>query len=450
MAQGDNNDPFGKDRSKTIVRPQGGEPRPVKPPEPTPQPVHAGSPRPSAPSRPAATPTAPLTEFLGQGHNPLVAAAAPLLILGSQLRNTAQLPDVDRLRRQAMQEVRAFEERATANGAREDLVRIGRYVLCTFVDLAVFATPWGAQSQWPAQSLLSAFEREAFGGEKFLQILDRALADPVRYLELIELQYLCMALGLELGGGGAARSGPLRQRELEERALDVLRHSRREPGRELSPNWEGVKNRRNPVRDLFPWWMAAVVGVVVVFAGYLYWRTELNAEARPIKVALAADVLPVSYAAPAVPAPPSRLKTLLGPQQQAGVLVVEEFEYHALLTLTVAELFRSASANVDPIHVPVIEAVGDAARQVGGQLVVVGHTDDLPIRSVRFQDNFELSRARAMSVAAILEARVGGTARVEWKGLGDTQPRYQPAATAENRARNRRVEILHFPKRGAP
>ena len=445
MGQGDDHDPFGGQRNRTVVRKPGGEKRADQPPEPAVRPVH-GAPLPrSSPVGASAAPAAALTEFLGRGHNALVGAAAPLLVLGTQLRETAQLPDVDALQRQAMQEVRAFEQRALSTGVPEDLVRIGRYVLCTYVDLAVFATPWGGQSQWPAQSLLSAFERDAFGGEKFLQILEKALADPGRYLDLIELQYLCMALGLELGGAGGGRSGELRQHELEQRALDVLRRGHRDTGRELSPRWQGVQNRRNPVRDVFPWWMAALAGLVIVAGGYLYWRAQLSTVARPVKQALAEEAMPASYAAPAVPSPPSRLKSILEPQQRIGTLMVEEFGDRALVTPIVPELFRSASATVDPAHVALLEAVGDAAQQVGGRLVVVGHTDDLPIRSLRFQDNFELSRARAMSVARIIEARTGGAVQVEWQGVGDTQPRYQPASSPENRARNRRVEILHFP-----
>lgn len=447
MGQGDEQDPFGSQRNKTIVRKPGGEQRAGQPPEPAVRPAQAAPLPRSSPAGAAATPAAALTEFLSRGRNALVGAAAPLLVLGTQLRETAQLPDVASLQRQATQEVRAFEQRALSTGVPEDLVRIGRYVLCTYVDLAVFATPWGGQSQWPAQSLLSAFERDAFGGEKFLQILEKALADPARYLDLIELQYLCMALGLELGGVGGAggRSGEGRQHELEQRALDVLRRGHRDTVRVLSPRWQGVQNRRNPVRELFPWWMAALAGLVIVAGGYLYWRAQLSTVARPVKMALAEDTMPASYAAPAVPTPPSRLKPLLEPQQRAGALMVEEFPDRALVTPTVPELFRSASATVDPAHVALLEAVGDAARQVGGRLVVVGHTDDLPIRSLRFQDNFELSRARAMSVARILEARTGGAVQVEWQGVGDTQPRYQPASSPENRARNRRVEILHFP-----
>jgi type VI secretion system protein ImpK len=76
-------------------------------------------------------------------------------------------------------------------------------------------------------------------------------------------------------------------------------------------------------------------------------------------------------------------------------------------------------------------------------VLVVGHTDDQPIRSLRYRDNFELSRERAVSVAAILKQAMGGSAGIEWNGVGSSEPRFEPASDPANRARNRRVEIVH-------
>ena len=70
-----------------------------------------------------------------------------------------------------------------------------RYVLCAGLDEAVLSTPWGAQSEWAQHPLLVALHREAWGGEKFFEMLDRISTDPARYLDLMELQYLCLALG---------------------------------------------------------------------------------------------------------------------------------------------------------------------------------------------------------------------------------------------------------------
>jgi type VI secretion system protein ImpK len=82
-------------------------------------------------------------------------------------------------------------------------------------------------------------------------------------------------------------------------------------------------------------------------------------------------------------------------------------------------------------------------EQVPGHITVTGHTDDQPLRSLRYSDNYDLSRARALEVANRLKARVRDAARIDFTGKGASEPRYRPENLPENRARNRRVEILH-------
>jgi len=76
-------------------------------------------------------------------------------------------------------------------------------------------------------------------------------------------------------------------------------------------------------------------------------------------------------------------------------------------------------------------------------VLIVGHSDSQPIRSFRYQNNFELSTDRALSVRKRLEGIVTVPARLQSNGVGSTQPRYVPEDEPENRARNRRVEIVH-------
>jgi type VI secretion system protein ImpK len=71
---------------------------------------------------------------------------------------------------------------------------------------------------------------------------------------------------------------------------------------------------------------------------------------------------------------------------------------------------------------------------------VTGHSDNLPIRSVRFPSNWHLSEARARSVADLLMAPSGEPERFTFEGRADTQP-LASNDTAEGRARNRRVDI---------
>ncbi len=76
-------------------------------------------------------------------------------------------------------------------------------------------------------------------------------------------------------------------------------------------------------------------------------------------------------------------------------------------------------------------------------MLVKGHTDDQPIRSFRYRDNFELSRERAVSVVQVLQQTLANDARLTWTGVGSSEPRYTPESLPENRSRNRRVEIIH-------
>jgi len=107
------------------------------------------------------------------------------------------------------------------------------------------------------------------------------------------------------------------------------------------------------------------------------------------------------------------------------------------------ELFAPGSATLDPRFSQILHAIGMALEKVPGRVLIEGHTDDQPPRTLAFRDNYELSRARAATVKKILSTELRNAARLEIVARGASQPRYQPAATSENRARNRRVEIIH-------
>ena len=82
-----------------------------------------------------------------------------------------------------MDEIHKFEERARTAGIANETVLAARYALCASLDEAVLSTPWGAQSEWAQQTLLVALHREAWGGEKFFEMLDRISRDPARHID---------------------------------------------------------------------------------------------------------------------------------------------------------------------------------------------------------------------------------------------------------------------------
>lgn len=82
------------------------------------------------------------------------------------------------------------------------------------------------------------------------------------------------------------------------------------------------------------------------------------------------------------------------------------------------------------------------------KMMVVGHTDALKINKHdvrdRFPDNFHLSAARALAVADYLKQAGVPPERIGVSGFGDHEP-IASNATAEERRRNRRVEIFVLP-----
>ena len=387
---------------------------------------------------------AALDEFAAVGGIPLVQAAVPLLALAGRLRGQIANADVESLRRQAIQEIRTFEERARRADIPAEDVLAARYALCTVLDEAVLHTPWGAQSDWSTQSLLVTFHREAAGGEKFFQILERVSAEPQRYRALLELLYVCLALGFEgkyrLDERGAARLADVRE-ELYRR-IESVRESV-EP--ELSPRWKGVEDRRNAVLRFVPLWVVAAACAVLLLGAYIYCDATLGAAAEPVNAALARVGLealdPVAPVTPGTPT--SGLRELLASQIASGRVSVEESGDRTVITLIAPDLFASGSATLNSSYDALLHEVGRALESVPGRILVVGHTDDQPLRSFRFKDNYELSRARALHVAELIRTAVTDGSRIEAAGKGALEPRYQPADLPANRARNRRVEIIH-------
>ena len=115
------------------------------------------------------------------------------------------------------------------------------------------------------------------------------------------------------------------------------------------------------------------------------------------------------------------------------------------MRLAAGTMFASGGDALGEEAPELVRRVAAALAQLPGRILVVGHTDDQPLRSLRFKDNYELSTARARAVADVLAASLGDASRIDVVGAGASQPLATPVTLAENRARNRRVEILYQP-----
>ena len=104
-------------------------------------------------------------------------------------------------------------------------------------------------------------------------------------------------------------------------------------------------------------------------------------------------------------------------------------------------LFPSGDALPNDLAFDLIEKVAGILAPFDNPVHVEGFTDDLPIKTDKFPTNWELSAARAGSVVRMLAADGVDPSRLAAVGYGEFQP-IADNATAEGRARNRRVVLV--------
>ncbi|WP_321864769.1 type IVB secretion system protein IcmH/DotU [Pseudomonas paraveronii] len=229
--------------------------------------------------------------------NSLVAAACELLSEVVRLKHSETREDLYELNERLTSGLKFFEVRALHNGAESSQVMAARYVLCSVVDEAVVTTPWGNESEWSQMSLLSSFHNETFGGEKFFQLLDRLSKNPIKHLPMLELMYLCLALGFE-GKYRVQARGVLELEGIRDALYRQIRQLRGDVPRELSPHWEGLNDQRRNVVRFVPAWMVVlftVVCLVVMYSGFAWVLSEqLDTVLQPYQPIDPAAVVPQS------------------------------------------------------------------------------------------------------------------------------------------------------------
>jgi type VI secretion system protein ImpK len=378
---------------------------------------------------------------VSSGLNPLIAAANRLLNVLPQLRSSVQHPNPTALRDSLAQGVRLFEAQARAAGVTTEKIVAARYALCTLIDETATSTPLGASGAWAHQGLLALFHGETGGGEKFFQLLSRLAENPQANLDLLELMYVCLEFGFE----GRFRIVDGGQRQLEAirlRLLQIIRKQRGEYERDLSPNWRGLADVAKQRLGWLPLWVVGAVTAVALVGIYVGFDWSLGSTSDR----LAAEIAGLRVAAPVAPraAAAPRLATFLQDEVRRGLVKVDDHLDRSVVTILGDGLFKPGEATVSSDNQGLLARIGDALRGVPGPVDVIGHTDNVPIRTLRFPSNWELSKARAESVARILSARVAAE-RLRADGRGEAEP-VAPNDTPQGRAKNRRVEItLHVP-----
>ena len=105
-------------------------------------------------------------------------------------------------------------------------------------------------------------------------------------------------------------------------------------------------------------------------------------------------------------------------------------------------LFDSGEVTIRKEGLPVLGNLADPIESCTNDILIMGHTDNVPIKSSLYESNWELSLYRGLSILNyFIEEKRLSPSRFRAGGYGSSRP-VSPNDTPEGRASNRRVEII--------
>jgi len=218
----------------------------------------------------------------------------------------------------------------------------------------------------------------------------------------------------------------------------------------LSVHWRAPRAPASGLSSIVPSWVIASGAAVLAVLAYVVFSFAVNGLSDGVLGRFAGfpprGAVVISRPPPPPPPPLPRPKApaiskFLEKEITEGLVTVTETFDSVAVHIRNRGLFASGSATLEKPFLPTMERIAQALETEKGSVLVVGHTDNQPIRSMRFPSNWHLSVARADSVGAMVAAKLSDKARLKTVGKGDAEP-VADNATPEGREANRRIDVV--------
>jgi len=168
------------------------------------------------------------------------------------------------------------------------------------------------------------------------------------------------------------------------------------------------------------------------------------------KLSTETKIAPTAPLAPAAEVPKhfdtgelsKELQGVLGDSISKQEIVMQQTPDGLVISLRELGFFNSGEAQLLPGAAEKLNATANVLMKHGLEVRVEGHSDDQPIHNARFQSNWQLSTARAMSVLSLLINEGGFPEnKISVSGYGSQRPAASNA-TVDGRKTNRRVDLI--------
>lgn len=386
----------------------------------------------------------------GASSNPILAAAAPLLILLGRLRTGLVEMQAAPLMDHVTREIDQFERSLLSSGVNPHEAAVSKYILSGAADDIVQNLPGADRGDWLQYSMVARFFGKRDSGVGFFQETEKAMQAPAQSYNLLGLILTCLNLGFE-GQYRTMPNGGVELSRIRNAIYETLRRVTPRPDEDISVAWTPVvqgKGRRFAAVSV-----PAILGgaAILVLGAYALASTLINRDGAQAAEALRA--LHPGDAIVAIERTPGpvyvasqeqldRIREAFAAEIADGLISVDEKGDYISIRVGNQLLFDSGASDVREAFAPLASRITEVLNTEGGPVLVQGYTDNVPMRGTgRFKNNEELSQARAQSVSDALATTIDDAARVDVQGKGEADA-VADNATPEGRAQNRRVEIM--------
>lgn len=135
-----------------------------------------------------------------------------------------------------------------------------------------------------------------------------------------------------------------------------------------------------------------------------------------------------------------RLERAVAEGRLAGKATIAVTEREVKIALNPESFFSIGSARLNPGTIDVLQSLAGLIEDFPSDIIIEGHTDNIPVRGGAYRSNWELSIARAVGVVNFFTGLGIAPRQLIAAGYGEFHPAHANDSEV-NRARNRRIEI---------
>jgi type VI secretion system protein ImpK len=208
-----------------------------------------------------------LSKTMG-GPRDISALCTDLFLIIIRMREAEDLGDPASLRKLIGYFLDLFEKNCAAIGMAQDSIAEAKYAIVALMDETVLSVPGACRDYWISRPMQLDYFGDNIAGQEFYNKLQKLLLQPENKKDILEVYYLCLALGFE---GKYKIADPAERFAIMDDLGRKLRRTRIRVSAELSPHGKRAETSlaKRSTAFLFPLWLSGVIAATIVAVAWV-------------------------------------------------------------------------------------------------------------------------------------------------------------------------------------